>query len=414
MTKKAVIKFGGDDLANGERVKKAAKKVIQSDYDEVVVVVSAMGKTTDKLVELTSRVDACESDYADIVSMGEKTSAKVFSSALKDLGENSSYIVPDEDGWPVITDESHIDAEPNLERSKEAFKENIEPKLEKEIPVICGFLGKDTEGNITTLGRGGSDTTALLLGNCSEADEVVLVKDTEGLLSGDPDLIDDSKPIDEIDIKELFALSHGGAKVVRDKGLRYKLPGQILRIAPFSSDYLDEGGTEVHGEFSSDEALKSGKDISAVTIICDLNTRTLESIFSAIDQKTDITISGISSGEKSITIFSEKDAKTVLQDLHKKMSEFKAISHREDVGRIEITHPKFVDNPGWVTNITEIFSLKNINIIEITTSKATINIYMDEEQVDDAVLSVKQILGQEKKEKIMDIKKEDRGELVEI
>lgn len=382
MGRRAIIKFGGADLASGRRIKKAAQMVVDSDHDEIVVVVSAMGKTTDTLVNLLAQLDVCERDHAEIISMGEQTSAKVFASAIKELGGKSVCFLPGEEGWPIITDSRCTDATPDLQVCRRKMREYLEPHLGESIVVICGFIGTDPGGCITTLGRGGSDTTALVVGNCLEADEVILVKDTEGLLTADPELVQRCEPIEEIHIEELFALAHGGARIVHHKGLKYKLPGQSLRIVPFSKDDLDNGGTRVIGEFSSNMEIKQKNGLSSVTVICDLDAANLSSIFTAIDGAG---VSGISSGERSITIFGEFQVEKLLPELHRSIASFKAISHREGVGMLEVTHPRFVDDPGWVTRITDEISGREINMIEVTTSKATICIYLDDHYLAEAV-----------------------------
>ncbi|MEM2029694.1 MAG: aspartate kinase, partial [Candidatus Bathyarchaeia archaeon] len=240
MGNRVVVKFGGADLATGEKVRKAAEMVVNANFKETVVVVSAMGDTTDNLIRMISQIgNISDKDYADIVSMGERTSARVFCSALKALGADAVYIEPSHEEWPIITDSNFRDAKPLMDETCKRASEYIEPILSKgKIVVVCGFLGRDRNGNITTLGRGGSDTTALILANCLKADEVILVKETEGVLSADPKVVEKPRTIDKIDIHEMFALAHGGAKIIKAEALKYKLPGQKLKVVSFSSGDL--------------------------------------------------------------------------------------------------------------------------------------------------------------------------------
>ncbi|RJS79388.1 hypothetical protein CW711_03010 [Candidatus Bathyarchaeota archaeon] len=174
---RVVVKFGGACLSNGEKVRKAAGKVVESGYKEVVVVVSAMGDTTNRLIEIMKQIGTvAPEDYSEVVSMGERTSARIFSAALKAQGADSKYFEPSQDEWPIITDSNFTDAKPLLEETCRRVKAHLEPLLGKVIPVVCGFLGRDEHGRVTTLGRGGSDTTALLLANCLKAEEVILVR----------------------------------------------------------------------------------------------------------------------------------------------------------------------------------------------------------------------------------------------
>lgn len=389
MAERAVIKFGGADLSTGERIREAAEMVIQSGYKKVVVVVSAMGKTTDNLQEIASKIGVDERDFAEILSMGERTSARIFCSALRSMGAKAVYFDPSQENWPIITDSNFANAKPDMNKTKQLAKKYLEPLLGEVIPVVCGFLGRDEQGNITTLGRGGSDTTALLLANCLEANEVVLVKDTNGVLSADPEMVPNARPFDKLDIQEMFALAQGGAKILRSEALRYKIPNQKLRIVSFSSHNLAAGGTEISGVFNPNSVeMSKYEGLSAVTVVCKISPENFSKIFSTLSQET---IYGVSTGKKSITVFSRlTNAKEVINRLHDLRS-LKAVSFRDHVGVIEVTHPSFIDSPGWVAKITGKLASKEINIIEVSTSKATINLFIEEKSLNDAFKAVGEV-----------------------
>jgi aspartate kinase len=335
---------------------------------------------TDIIENILSPLDKIsDADYAEVISMGERMSARIFSSALKSLGVNSEIFDPSNVNWPIITDSRFRNAEPNLEKTASLAKEYLIPLLGKVIPVVCGFLGKDNQGRITTLGRGGSDTTALLLAKCVEADEVLLVKQTNGVLSADPNFVPDAKTIQKLGIHEIFDLAQGGAKIVKPESLKYKLPNQKLRIVDFSNGNLTSKGTEITGSFSPNSAeISSYNNLLAVNVICEVNTKNLGLLFQVVKSKL---VYGVSSGRRSITVFiSEENIKKVLNDLHKTKS-FKAISHKKDVSLIQINHPMFIDSPGGVAMISSALSKASINIIEITTSKTTINVFIEEKQL---------------------------------
>ena len=387
---RAVIKFGGSDLASGPKIRKAAKKVLESNYDEIVVVVSAMAGTTDRLIRVISEIGGvADQDYAEIVSMGERTSARIFCSALRALGADAVYIEPDDEEWPIITNSDFKNASPDMKKTCERVKRFVEPLLGKKIVVICGFLGRDEKGRLTTLGRGGSDTTAMILANCLEADDVVLVKATEGVMSADPKIIPDAKPLSKLDIHEMFALSYGGAKVVKAEALKYKLPDQKLKIVSFSSRDLS-GGTEITGVFNSNSFEISKKEgLSAVSIVCDIEPNVVSRIISSFGDRP---LYGISTGRVSLTIFtSSENLNRLLRDLHS-LGVCKALSCRRNVGLIELTHPVFVDSPGWIAKISGALASEKINIIEITTSKSTINIFIDESRIGNAIKVVRDTL----------------------
>jgi aspartate kinase len=387
VSNRVVIKFGGVDLSTGERISRAAEMIAQSPYKEIVVVVSAMGKMTDSLIGAVSQISkVSDEDYAEIVSMGERTSARVFCSALRAIGAKAELIDPANDNWPIITDSTFRDAKPNLEKTAALAQKFLTPLLGVTIPVVCGFLGKDDHGRVTTLGRGGSDTTALLLARCLNADEIILVKETNGVLSADPKIVSDARLLDTLDIHEMFDLAQGGAKIVKPEALKYKLPDQKLRIVSFSSDRLAVGGTEVVGSFNPNSAeMDRREDLLAINVVCEVNAENLREIFAVLSQNP---IYGVSSGRKSLTIFtSDGNVDKIINRLHS-VKGFKAISHRENVAMIQINHPNFIDSPGGVARISSALSREGINIIEVTTSKATINVFIEESQLKRAMEAI--------------------------
>jgi aspartate kinase len=380
---RVVIKFGGADLSTGEKVSQAAKMVAESGYKEVIVVVSAMGETTDDLLSAMSQIDnVSDEDYAEIVSMGERVSARFFCAALRARGMRAELFDPSNPNWPLMTDSNFRNAQPDIEKTAEMTKTFIEPILGASIPIVCGFLGKDRIGRTTCLGRGGSDTTALLLAKCLGADEVILVKETSGVLSADPRVVSDARPLNSMDIHEMFDLAQGGAKIVKPEALRYKLQNQRLRVVDFSTGDLSIGGTEITGSFDLESAeIRSLQDLIAINVVCEVKAENLREVFSALSRKP---IYGVSSGRRSITVLTtDGNVSEVIRRLHD-VESFKAVSHREKVAMLQISHPTFIDSPGGVAAISNALSHDGINIIEVTTSKATINVFIEENQLNKA------------------------------
>ena len=380
MSNRVVIKFGGADLATGEKVSQAAQMVADANYKEKIVVVSAMGKTTDSLLYMTSQIgDVSDADYAELISMGERVSARFFCSALRALGAKAELFDPCKDNWPLITDSKFRNAIPDMKKTTERAKKFLAPLLATAIPVVCGFIGKDLYGRITSLGRGGSDTTALVLAKCLGADEVILVKETSGVLSADPKIVSVARSLDKLDVHEMFDLAQGGAKIVKPEALLYKQPNQVLRVVDFSSGNLSVGGTEITGSLDIGSSyILSHQDLIAVNVVCEVNAENLSRVFSALSQKP---IYGVSSGSRSITLFtSDGDIAEVIRKLHN-VPNFKAVSHREDVAMLQVKHPTFIESPGAVAALSTALSQQGINIIEVTTSKATINVFIEENQI---------------------------------
>ena len=387
---RVVVKFGGADLATWEKIQHAASLVINAPYIEKVVVVSAMGKATDNLLDTINQMgNVSDEDYAEILSMGERTSARVFCSALRILGAKAELFDPADEKWPIITNSSFRNAKPDVEKTKMLVQQWVEPLLSEAIAVIGGFLGKSPTGRVTTLGRGGSDTTALLLARCLDAEEVILVKETSGVLSADPRIVPNPDTLDSLDVHEMFDLAQGGAKIIKPESLKHKLPNQKLRIVNFASQNLAAGGTEITGSFNMNSAETiCQRNLLAINVVCEVTAENLQHIFSVLSPKP---IYGVSSGRRSLTIFtSDGNVREVLNRLHSS-ERFKAISHRENVALIQVIHPKFVDSPGGVSTISGILSKNGINIIEVTTSKATINVFIEEPQLRKATEAISHV-----------------------
>jgi aspartate kinase len=383
VSNRVVIKFGGADLSTGEKMAQAAQMVADANYKEIIVVVSAMGKTTDSLINTTSRIgDVSDADYAELISMGERVSARFFCSALRARGAKAELFDPSNENWPLITDSNFRNAKPDMKKTTEQARKFIAPLLGDAIPVVCGFIGKDPNGRITSLGRGGSDTTALVIAKCLDADEVILVKETSGVLSADPKIVSEARSLNKLDIREMFDLAQGGAKIVKPEALRYKQPNQMLRVVDFSSGNIAVGGTEITGslDLNSSET-QSRNGLIAVNVVCEVNAENLSQVFSTLCQKP---IYGVSSGSRSITVFtSDGDIAEVLRKLHS-IQRFKAVSHRENVAMLQVRHPTFIESPGGVAALSTALSRQGINIIEVTTSKATINVFIEESQLNKA------------------------------
>jgi aspartate kinase len=218
-----------------------------------------------------------------------------------------------------------------------------------------------------------------VLAESLDADEVILVKQTSGVLSADPKIVSEARSINKLDINEMLDLAQGGAKIVKPEALRYKQPNQMLRIVDFSSGNISAGGTEITGslDINSYDTLDRG-DLIAINVVCEVNANNISEVFSSLSQKP---IYGVSSGSRSITVFtSNGNVAEVIRKMHS-ISGFKAVSHRENVAMIQISHPTFIESPGGVAALSTALSRKGINIIEVTTSKATINVFIEENQL---------------------------------
>jgi aspartokinase len=187
----------------------------------------------------------------------------------------------------------------------------------------------------------------------------------------------------------MFDLAQGGAKIVKPESLKHKLPYQKLRIVNFASENLASGGTEITGSINMNSAeTTSHRNLLAINVVCQVNAENLQKTFSVLSQKP---IYGVSSGKRSLTVFtSDGNVREVLNRLHA-IEGFKAISHRENVALLQVSHPMFVDSPGGVARISSALSQSGINIIEVTTSKATINVFIEENQLKKATEAISHV-----------------------
>src|SRR5713101_6754318 len=246
-----IIKFGGSSLSNPKKINLAVASVAH-EYacgSRVVVVVSAVGNTTEQLLRLTNGgSELVETDKDDILAMGERTSARIFAASLKSRGMQARYYDPSDRDWPIITDNNFQNANPLKTNSINRIRRYLKPVLDDGmIPVIGGFIGRTRDGRISTLGRGGSDTTALLLAMALEADEVVLVTIVRGILSADPNLVGNSRVLSKIDMKTLIGIADTGTKFIHRKALRFKDPNINIRVISNTNGKLDSQGTLVTG-----------------------------------------------------------------------------------------------------------------------------------------------------------------------
>ncbi len=401
-----VVKFGGTSIGDGEKIKKAAESVVKEYMkgSQVVVVVSAINKTTDEIIGIVNKSigeSVTEKQLAEILSMGEVTSVRIFSSTIESLGVKSEYLDPFKDNWPVITDSNYLNAKINFEATEEKSKELIKLLDQGIIPVLCGFLGKDSESDITTLGRGGSDITAFLLGHALKAEEVVIVTDVGGVMSTDPNKLQSAKKLDKISVEEMRDLATHGAQVLHPHALKYKDPLINAKIIGYEHGDLSAIGTEIIGP-SENEMLKTTnlneEPISVIAVVGEeilTKTGVLASLTEALS-KNDINVYGISTGQNSITLFVAKsladEAHRILHDVVVDNPHLSSLSLGREIAMITVASQDFIDTPGIITRITEPLRKNNINIVEISSSQTSVVIFLDWNEGKKAYRMVRSVL----------------------
>ena len=386
-----VAKFDGNALADGFKIRDAAKSIVkeQSKGSKIVVIASATSNTTDELIELSSAAAGdflTDSQKAEIMAMGERTSARLLKSAIEAEGAKAEVIDPYSDLWPIITDSNFLEAKIDLKES-EAKINTLKILLNQGIiPVICGFLGKGKHGEITTLGRGGSDITAFLIGNSLKADEIIIISDVDGVMSSDPNQIQKAKLLKEISVEELRNLSTKGARLIHPHALKYKTPELNAKIINGKYCDLRSPGTNIIGPFEIESERKASlyKDpLSIIAIVGDglLSKAGLLSKLTNFMADNDLNIYKVSVGDNSITVFVDKKdsqrAYKVLHDFVLESDVFNSLSLGKDTAHITIVNLDVVEKPGIIAAITEQLRKNNIKIIEINSSLSAIVLIVD-------------------------------------
>lgn len=386
-----VVKFGGTSVGDGSRIRKAAQSVV-NEYmkgSQVIVVVSAVNKTTDDLLGLSNEAIGAgltNRQKAEIMSMGELTSVRLFSATIESLGVKSQYIDPYSDLWPIMTDSDSLEAKIDFNTTNKKMEKIKDLLNQGIIPVVCGFLGKGPSGEITTLGRGGSDITAFLIGHCLSANEVVIVTDVDGVMSTDPNKIEDAQLLDTISVEELRDLATHGAQVLHPHALRYKDPLISAKIINFAHGDLAAKGTRIVGPFEGEmlKCVTLYKDpISLIAIVGEamLNQVGLMAALTTKLADENINIYGVSAGQNSITVFVDKtdsdQAYHLLHDLVIESDVLSSLSLGRDTAMITYVSPDIIETPGIISEITEPLKKNNINIVEITSSQTAVVLFVE-------------------------------------
>ncbi|WP_336035809.1 aspartate kinase [Halobacterium yunchengense] len=376
---RVVAKFGGTSLGSGERVERAADSIADAVAagHEIAVVASAMGNTTDELLEDIT-FDAGDADRAEIVSMGERTSVRMLKAALAARGVNAVFLEPGHEDWPVVAnDRGEVDTEETRRRVRA-----LADKLDDVVPVITGFLAEDHDGNVTTLGRGGSDTTAVMLGRYADADEVVIVTDVEGVMTGDPHVVEGARNVGEITVDELRNLSFRGAEVVAPSALSFKDDALSVRVIHYQHGDLLSGGTKIEGQFENMIDMRESP-LACLTVAgrAIRNRPGIMSTLSTALYDSDINVDAVASGMDSMTFYvDETVAERAENVLHREVievDELSSITVRDDVAVVRVLGGELPNQPGVLRRIVDPIAEAGINVIDIISSATSVAVFVD-------------------------------------
>jgi len=404
--KRIVVKYGGASLANHEQILKAVMAVANEAKKgtQIVVIVSAMGKTTDLLLHAaknTSNGKVEKGALDEILAMGERTSIRIFSAALKAQGIETRYIDPLDNDWPIITDNVFSNATPILEICEKRILQHVLPLVEKGIvPVIAGFVGRTIDKEITTLGRGGSDTTAFILAKALEADELILVTDVEGIMAADPKIIDNPKSLREIDVDTLIGLADSGTKFIHRKALRYLKPSVRVRVINHNHGNLNVEGTLIKGALSRelDVALECRSPATSITVVGRGVSKKPKVLQELVEKaKAHVPLLGLSLNYDSIILYvsEEGDSKFLHEKVYEtilKHEETIAMSVRKNLAFLKVKGVGLEETPGIIGKISGSLRLSDINIFGLLTITSSILLFVDWNKKDKALKLVKKAL----------------------
>ena len=375
---RVVAKFGGTSLGSGSRIERAADTVAKAveDGHEIAIVASAMGSTTDELLDEIT-FEAEDADRAEIVSMGERTSVRMLKAALRSRGVEATFLEPGSEAWPIITDEyGEVDAEETVRRARALAAE-----LDHVVPVITGFLAQTIDGKVTTLGRGGSDTTAVMLGKFMDADEVVIVTDVEGVMTGDPRVVEGARNVGHITVDELRNLSFRGAEVVAPSALSYKDEDLDVRVVHYQHGDLLTGGTKIEGQFQN--LIDMQDDPLACITVAGRALRNRPGILADLAQalrSEDINIDAVASGMDSVTFYVNdgvaEDAEYILHEQVVDDETLSSVTVESQYAVIRVTGGELPNRPGIILDIVQPVSEAGINIHDLITSATSVAIFV--------------------------------------
>ena len=391
-----VKKFGGTSVATLDHVEKVADKIIKSklEGDDVVVVVSAMGKETDRLASLADSLNyqgaSGERERDVLLSAGEQVTIALLSMVLLNRGYKAQSFLGRQ--VKILTDAAHTKA-----RILDIDTKELKAKLSNGvIPVVAGFQGEDQKGNITTLGRGGSDTTAVALAAALKAKECQIYTDVEGIFTTDPRVVEAARCLDRITFEEMLELASLGSRVLHTRSVEFASKYQVsLRVA---SSFNDMPGTLITDEEKHMEApIISGiaftKDEAKLTI---LGVEDVPGIASSIlgpisrsDIEVDMILQNISADMSTDFTFTvaRTDYSRSLEILSEISNDLNAreIKGDDKIAKVSLVGVGMRSHAGVASKMFEVLAGEGINIQMISTSEIKISVVIHEKYLELAV-----------------------------
>ncbi|WP_349727868.1 aspartate kinase [Peribacillus frigoritolerans] len=392
-----VQKFGGTSVGSVEKIKNVANRVIEEaeNGNEVVVVVSAMGKTTDQLVAMARDISGNprKREMDMLLTTGEQVTISLLTMALIEEGHEAiSYT-----GWQagMQTESVHGNARIlNIDASR------IQAQLQqKKIVVVAGFQGNDVNGEITTLGRGGSDTTAVAIAAALNADRCDIYTDVTGVFTTDPRYIKGARKLQSISYDEMLELANLGAGVLHPRAVEYAKNYQIpLEVR---SSMVRESGTIIEEEATMEENLivrgiAFEDSITRVTIYgLPQSLGALSTIFTTLAKNqinVDIIIQSMTAEDTTNLSFSTKsedtEAALIVLENNKEQLGFDRVETESGLAKVSIVGSGMVSNPGVAAEMFEVMANTGIQVKMVSTSEIKVSTVVNEKEMVKAVESL--------------------------
>ncbi len=391
-----VKKFGGTSVANAERIFNVANRLVESykEGNKIVVVLSAQGDTTDDLIEKAKEINpnASKREMDMLLSTGEQQSVALMAMAIQKLGYPAISLNAYQ--CDIYSTSTYSNA-----RIKSISTERINEELEKNnIVIVTGFQGMNRGGDITTLGRGGSDTSAVALAATLHADLCEIYTDVDGVYTADPRVVKKARKLSEISYDEMLELASLGAKVLHNRSVELAKKYNVNLVV--RSSLTREEGTIVKEESTVEKMLVNGvavdKDIARVALVGLKDQPGIAfSVFSLLAKNkisVDIILQSIGRDETKDISFTvattDLDETIKVIEENKNRFKYEKLLHDEGVAKVSIVGAGMATNAGVASTMFEALFDENINIRMISTSEIKISVLVDEKDANRAANAI--------------------------
>ncbi len=398
-----VQKYGGTSVGSPERIQSVADRIVRTRRSgtDLVVVVSAMGDTTDDLVDLAKRVSAEEHprEMDMLLTSGERISMALVAMAVRDRGQEAVSFTGSQSG--IVTDTSHTRA-----KIVEIKGDRIKEELAKgRVVIVAGFQGVSKDREVTTLGRGGSDTTAVALAAALAAEECEIYTDVDGVYTADPRVVPDARKLSTVSYDEMLELASLGAKVLHNRSVeiarRFSVPIHVR------SSFNGNEGTRIRKGGSMEQVVIRGiahdADVAKIALLgVPDRPGVAAEIFRAVGGhgvNVRMIVQASGEGGKNDVTFAvgTHDVKTVLpivEEMRKQLGA-RAFVYDPDVAIISVVGEGLAMSPGTAGAVFEALAKAEVNIELISTSSITITCMVRQQDVERAVRSLHEALQME-------------------